>query len=134
MSQRNVEIVRRIYDEWSRGAFDNREAFAEDLDFEMAGWAVLQSGSVKARGIDGMASVWREVMQGWDHFRTSPIEDLIETGDQIVVISRVGGRGRISGVEVYSQRGAVFTFRDGKIVRLFLTDRDEALEAVGRRD
>ncbi len=131
MSAENVEVVRRIYDGWSRGDFDDREAFAEDLDFEMSGWVLLQSGSVKARGIDGMAGVWREVLRGWDDFRTSPIEELIEAGDQIVVFSRIGGRGRISGVEVYSQRGAVFTFQDGKIARLFLTDREEALEALG---
>lgn len=131
MSRENIEIVKGIYDEWSRGNFDNREAFAEDLDFEMAGWALLQTGSVKATGIDGMADVFREVMRGWDDFHTSPIEELIETGDQIVVVNRVGGRGRISGVEVDSQRGVVFTFREGKIVRLFLTDREEALEAVG---
>ncbi len=131
MSQENVEIVRRIYDEWSRGKYGNRDAFAEDLDFEMSGWVLLQSAPIKARGVDGMASVWREVLRGWYDFRTSPIEKLIEAGDQIVVFSRVGGRGRISGVEVDSQRGAVFTFREGKIARLFLTSREEALEAAG---
>ena len=39
---------------------------------------------------------------------------LIEAGDQIVVFSRVGGRGRSSGVEVDSQRGAVFTLPRGQ--------------------
>ena len=131
MSRENVEIVKGLYDEWSRGDFGNREAFAEDLDFEMAGWALLQSGSVKARGIDGMAGVFREVMRGWDDFHTSPIEELFEKGDQVVVVNRVGGRGRISEVEVDSQRAVVFTFREGKIARVLLTDREGALKAAG---
>lgn len=129
----NAELVRRIYDEWRRGDFSHREGFSEDLDFEMSGWVMFQSEPIRARGVDGMADIWREVLSGWDDFHTSPIEELIEVGDRIVVFSRVGGRGRQSGVEVDSQRGAVFTFQDGKIVRLFLADRDEALEAARLR-
>jgi ketosteroid isomerase-like protein len=134
MSRENAEIVRLIYKEWGKGDFGNREPFDEDLDFEMSGWVMIQSDPIKARGIDGMAGVWREVLRGWDDFRTGPIEELIEAGDQIVVFSRLVGRGRRSGVEVDARRGAVFTFREGKITRLFLADREEALEAAGLSD
>lgn len=130
MSHENAETVRMLYGEWARGDFGNREPFAEDLDFELSGWAMLQSDPIRARGVDGMARVWREVLQGWDEFRTGPIEELIEAGDQIVVLSRLVGRGARSGVEVDARRGAVFTFREGKIARLFLTGREEALEAA----
>jgi ketosteroid isomerase-like protein len=134
MSRENVEIVRLLYGQWGEGEFGNREPFAEDLDFEMSGWVMLESKPIKARGVDGMASVWREVLRGWDHFRTGPIEELIEAGDQIVVLSRLVGRGKRSGIEVNAPRGAVFTFREGKIARLLLADREEALEAAGLRE
>ena len=131
MSQENVEIVRLIYGEWAQGDFSNREWFDADLDFEMSGWVMLEADPIKARGIDGMASVWREVLRGWDDFHTGPIEEVIEAGDRIVVLSRLVGRGRRSGVEVDARRGAVFTFQGGKITRLLLAGREEALEAVG---
>ena len=133
MSSENVGVVRLLYGEWVQGDFSNREPFHEDLDFEMSGWTLLQSDPIKARGVDGMARVWREVLGGWDDFRTGPIEELIEAGDQVVVLSRLVGRGRRSGVEVDAPRGAVFTVREGKITRLFLADREEALEAAGLR-
>ena len=131
MSRENVAVARLIYASGPQGDFSNREPFDEDLDFEMSGWVMFESDPIKARGIDGMASVWRKTLQDWDDFHTGPIEELIEAGDQIVVFNRVGGRGRHSGVEVDSRRGAVFTFRAGKIARLFLADREEALEAMG---
>ena len=127
MSQENVEIVRRLYDEWARGDFSTREPFGDELDFEIRGFP----DSVRARGIDGMAKVWREQLQAWDEWRTSHIEELIEAGEHIVVFNRIWGRGRHSGAEVEAAEAALFTFRDGKIVRLLLTNREEALKAAG---
>jgi len=131
LSQGNIDIVKLLYEQWSQGDYDNRDPFAEDLDFEMSGWVMLQSKPIKARGVDGMASVWREVLQGWDQFRTGPIEELIETGDQIVVLSRLVARGKHSGIEVNAPRAALFTFREGRITRLLLADREGARKAAG---
>lgn len=134
MSQENVDIVRRLYEEWSQGNYDNRAPFAEDLDFEMSGWVMLKSKPITARGIDGMASVWREVLRDWDDFHTGPIEELIEVGDQVVVVTRLVARGRKSGAEVNSPRAALFTLGEGKITRLLLADREEAFKAAGLSD
>lgn len=131
MSRNEVEVVRRIYEEWSQGDFSNREPFDARVDFEMSGWVLLTSDPIRARGVDGMAGVWREVLRSWDNFRTGPIEELIEAGDQIVVVSRLVARGRLSGVEVDARRAAVFTFEEGKVTRLLLASPEEALEAVG---
>ena len=129
MSHENVEIVRRLYDQWVQGDLSNREPFDEELDFEVDGSIIPES--VKAHGIDGMAEAMRKSLQAWTDWHTGPIEKLIEAGDQIVVFNRIAGRGRHSGAEVDASRAAVFTFRGGKITRLLLTDRDKALEAVG---
>lgn len=131
MSTQNAETVRRIFERWVEGDFHDREPFADDLEFRIAGWMGLLPDPIEARGVDGMAETWRGVLRDWDHFRTGAIEEMFEAGDQIVVFCRVGGRARLSGIEVDSQRGAVFTFRDGKVARLFLTDREGALEAAG---
>ena len=129
MSQENVEIVRRLYDQWVQGDFSAREPFDDELDFEIA--RSIFPDPVRAHGIDGMAKVWRATLQAWDDWHTGPIEELIEAGNHIVVFNRIWGRGRQSGAEVDAPRAAVFTFRGRKIARLLLTDREHALEAAG---
>jgi hypothetical protein len=45
------------------------------------------------------------------------------------------GRGRGSGIVIdQADRAAIFTFRNGRIVRLRLTTATEALEAAGLRE
>jgi ketosteroid isomerase-like protein len=38
MSQANVQIVRRVYEQWSRGDFSEGEAFHPEIEFEMVDW------------------------------------------------------------------------------------------------
>ena len=129
MRQENEEIVRRLYDQWAQGDFSAREPFGEDLEFEIEGSIVPDP--VRARGVDGMAKAWRENLEAWTDWHAGSIEELRETGDRVVVVNRIWGRGKHSGAEVSERRAAVFTFRDTKIVGLLLTDRDRALEAAG---
>ena len=79
-----------------------------------------------------MPSAWREQINAWDDYRTGEIEHLLESGDSVVAFNTLHGRGKHSRIEADSRlAAAVFTFRDGKIVRLLLTDLNGALEAVG---
>jgi hypothetical protein len=57
----------------------------------------------------------------------------MEVGDKVVLAARVRFRGRGSGVEVGGGgMGAVYTLRDGKIVRYEqLQSKVEALKAAG---
>ena len=128
MSQ-NAEIVRALYEEWNRGEFGSREPYADDLYFEVRGSAWLDP--ITAHGIDGMAAAWRAILPAWDHFETGPIDELFDAGDTIVVLNTVGGRGRLSGARVDAPRAAVFTFRNGKIASLLLTDPVEARRVAG---
>ena len=82
-----------------------------------------------------MREAWREGLSEWEQYRTGPIEHLIESGDHVAAFNRMHGRGKKSGIDTGSRlRAAVFTFREGKIVRLLLTDIQGALEAVGLRE
>jgi ketosteroid isomerase-like protein len=123
------QVVERLYDEWVRGDFSSREPFADDLDFEID--AAIVPDPLRVRGVDGMTNAWRAQIQAFDGFRSGAIEELIEVGDQIVVVNRVGGRGRQSQIDVDAPRAAVFTFRGSKIARLLLTNRDTAMATVG---
>jgi ketosteroid isomerase-like protein len=64
------------------------------------------------------------------------VEELIDAGDDVVVVARIRGQGIASGAEVRSNSFAqVARLRDGKIRRWEIYDSaQEALEAVGLRE
>lgn len=60
------------------------------------------------------------------------IEELIEAGNDVLVLLREKALGRSSGVPVASSHAALWTLADGKITRLrVFDDRDEAIAAAG---
>ena len=62
-------------------------------------------------------------------------EEFIDAGDRVVVYVHLRGLLKGSPFEVESKRADVYTFLDGKIIRIEnYSDRGEALEAVGLAD
>jgi ketosteroid isomerase-like protein len=133
MSEENVEIVRQIYE----GAA-NRDADAVfalyDPDVE---WDVSRSqmarlvGEGVYRGHDGLRRFFHAYHEAWEDI-TYEAAELIDAGDQVVSIDTEQARGRASGVDVDLTQYAVWTVRDGKIVRaVWFATRAEALEAAG---
>jgi ketosteroid isomerase-like protein len=58
-------------------------------------------------------------------------QDLIDAGDKVVASVRLIGVGRQSGVETMANAAHVWTFREGRILRLAVFQTmEEALEAV----
>jgi ketosteroid isomerase-like protein len=131
MSRENVEIVREVYAGWSEGDFRRGlEFFDQGLQFVVDGAVTPAPGEWV--GVEGMREAWRELLSAFDWYRTGPIEHVLESGDQVAAFNRLHGLGKSSGVDAGSPlRAAVFTFREGKVVRLLLTDLRGALEAAG---
>jgi ketosteroid isomerase-like protein len=134
VSRENVETVRALYEGWVEGDFQvGLDSYAEDLRFTIDSAVSVASGEF--RGVDGMRDAWRDQLSEWRDYRTGPIEHVLESGDRIVAFNRKYGRGKRSGIEAGSPRvAAVFTFRDGKIAELLLTNLRGALDAVGLRE
>jgi ketosteroid isomerase-like protein len=62
-------------------------------------------------------------------------EKFIDAGDRVVAILRVHAKGRGSGVDIERLDGAVWTLREGKLIRLdYYGSKAAALEAVGLRE
>jgi ketosteroid isomerase-like protein len=57
-----------------------------------------------------------KVFEGWEWWRMQP-EEFTAVGDQVAVVVSYQARGRASGVEVTGRESALFTLRDGKVVR-----------------
>lgn len=130
MSSENVEIVRRIYEAWSRGDFSSADFFDEEIEFDMVDWP----HPAKSRGVAAMAETWRTSLGAWEDFRSIPTE-FVDCGRNVLVLNHIRARGRESGAEVSADTASVFTFEAGKVVRLALQwDVDAARRAAEADD
>ena len=141
MSQENVDLIRGLQ---PAPEVDVARLFRDDASAEMLLEALAPfvtedfacSGStsierVSGVGLDGLREVWLEWLEPWESYRAE-IEDVVDAGDQAVVLVRNYGRRKGSDAEVPVRAAAVWTVRDGEIARAdFYADRAEALEAVG---
>jgi len=126
-SEENVEIVRRVYEGWARGDFSEGEVFDPDIEFDMVDWPEGRS----ARSLDEMRRAWQSVLTAWEDFRSEP-QEFIAGGDVVVVLNRISGRGKGSGLEVSADTASVWRLDGGKVVGLALYwDVNKALEVTG---
>jgi ketosteroid isomerase-like protein len=83
------------------------------------------------RGRDGVVEFFRRFLGTWDDYRAS-FDDFVESGGEVVVSVRDGGRGKGSGAFVEREWAQVWTVRDGQMVRFRpFESRAEAIEATG---
>ena len=124
MSQENVELVRRIYDAWDREE-SARDFIADDIEYVNPSYAV-EPGTRRGR------QSFRVVLDTYSDFEAR-VERLIDTGgDEVVVLARYTGSGRVSGVPVEGEHGYVWTVQDGLAVRFqWFQSHREALKAAG---
>ena len=128
MSHENVELVREVYEGWSRGDFSQIEAFDPEIDFEMVDWP----HQTRARGIEAMWRTWRATLNAWDDFRALPTE-YVDCGRNVLVLNRIQGSGKESGAGVSADTATVWTVEAGRVVRLALYwDTSAAREAAER--
>jgi ketosteroid isomerase-like protein len=82
-------------------------------------------------GVNGLREAWLDWLAPWATYRTE-IQDVIDCGEQVLVLVLDFGRREGSTDEIRLFGSAVWTVRDGKIARVqFYPDRTEALKAVG---
>ena len=130
MSERNVEIVRAVFDAYNRGDLDATfEHIAPDCEFDQTRALGTDRGvydrSQARRLMEEFASIWESLRFDAD--------ELIDAGEHVVMPFTNSLRGR-DGIEVQARGTYAFSFREGSIVRVCLyQERQEALEAVGYR-
>jgi ketosteroid isomerase-like protein len=129
MSQENIERLRAVYTEWAKGNFRaGRELWATDVSFEQ------MSDGRAALGAEAIEGYMREFLAQWSDFRIEA-EDIAEVGDTILVTERQLGTGKSSGIETDQTAYAIWTFRNGLVVRArWMMDRTSALEAAELRE
>ena len=139
MSQENVEVVRRAFEEFLNamergdpGALFDLEVVADD--YEWIFFEGLEGRSVW-RGREGFVEFVRTWTAEFDDWSIR-LERLIDAGDdQVVGLTVQSATGKGSGVPVELTIGQVYELEDGRVVRVrnYLTHA-EALEAAGLRE
>ena len=132
MPQQHVEIARRVIDAFNRRDVDAIfECVNPDVEW-LPAMPVTFGGGGALRGREGIESYIREVSDTWEEYRVVGQDFRDLSHDQVLVLSRVEGRGAGSGGLVDAAMGQIFDFRNGKIgrVRTYL-NHGEALKAVG---
>ena len=82
-------------------------------------------------GVDGLVEAWRDWLAPWSEFATE-VEEVLGGGEKVVVLVRQHGRTAAGSAEVEEKSAVVFTFREGRILRMeFFYDRTSALKSAG---
>jgi hypothetical protein len=141
MSQENVELVRSLQPgpdvdlvALFRDATGLMEAYSPFFheDCEILAPTVITGGQrERLVGLGSLRTLWLDWLDPWESYRTE-IDDVIDAGDEVVVLPRDYGRRAGMDVEVNVLGATVWTVRNGKVARVaFYLHRSEALEAVG---
>jgi ketosteroid isomerase-like protein len=143
MSQQNVELVRSALpgpdadmvalftDASASGELMQTVASVLDPDFvsvKHVPGAELET----APGLHGLRAGWLDWLAPWASYRTET-EEMIDLGDRVVSVLCDYARREQDGPEIALKSAAVWTVRDGRIVRaeFYTGGRSEALKAVG---
>jgi ketosteroid isomerase-like protein len=131
MASANLDLVRSIYAAWERGDFSSIEWAHPEIEWVFADGP--DPGSRK--GVAAMMEGYRGWLSAWEEFRVEP-EGYRELDDErVLVLTRWGGRGKTSGLELGQMRtkGAhLFHVRGERVTRFVVYfDRDRALADLG---
>jgi len=128
MSQENLDLVRSVFAEWERGEFSTTPEWADPvMVFEIPDGPEpsTRTGLSATPGVEAFLELW-------EHLRFEA-EEYRELDDgSVLVLSRMIGRGKASGVDVDQLRASLFRVSNGKVTQLVLYwDRDRALADLG---
>jgi ketosteroid isomerase-like protein len=128
VTEGNVGRLQLILQQLFEGRRVDPELLAPDVEWVNPPEAV-EPGT--RRGADSFNRAVANVFAAWDDVRFDT-ERVIDNGDDVVVLGVLHGRIHGPGMEVDSPHGQIWTFRDGRVVRMhWLNTHRETLQAAG---
>lgn len=130
MAPDNLEVQRRGYEHFRATG----EVLDEIVDPEFV-WDMSTFGNWPERqtyeGVEGMREFLTTWVSAWEDW-VLEVEELHPAGDKVVAIVRQRGRAKETGLPVDMHFGQVWTYRDGKQLRMEMyATPEEALRAAG---
>ena len=125
-----IEVVKKAIDAFNRRDTEAMLALGSD-DFVYDWTRSIAPNRGTYRGLDGIREFTEDQWSAFDEVRIEPSEYLAR-GRHVVVPATVHGRGR-GGVAVSANSAQVFTFENGRLMRITLYQgREEALAAASK--
>jgi ketosteroid isomerase-like protein len=126
----DVELLRQLYERWSRGDFSTREFFDPNIVYVRIG-ADTPDAEGEWRGVSEVAAAIADWRQPWEGLQNDA-ERFIDLEDRVLVLDRLSARGTRSTAIVEHDLGQLFTIRGGKVVRWeSYWERAVAMRAAG---
>lgn len=115
---------------WNRRDVDAIMGFL-DSDAELLPMRAVFEGTVY-RGVDGLKSLLHDMNEDWEDFRLEPDEIREIDPSRVLVLGRLQGRGKASGMEIEAPAAWVCELRDGKVKKVqFYAHEDAARDDLG---
>jgi ketosteroid isomerase-like protein len=128
MSQENVDRLRTAYENFGTSGLD-MDLLAEDVEFRQPD--EIGGGEGVYRGRAGVVRGVEQLLDVFDGLNAEP-QEFIVAGNYVVVLIRLVGHGKGSGVPINVAQAHVWRFRGSQIDLWHVyPNRQEALEAVG---
>jgi ketosteroid isomerase-like protein len=131
MSQENVKLVAGGFVAWAEGRYDDWiETCDLDVEWDLSAYP-LPDWPERGSGRDSFIQHLTDYFAGWHNYEAT-VTDVIDAGDNVVVILHERARMRGSDAALERDLPEVFTVVGGAITcfRVFKT-REQALKAVG---
>jgi ketosteroid isomerase-like protein len=123
----DLAVLQRILEQWGRGEFWDAEPYAEDVIFVRSG-----PDGGEYHGIASLTAAWRDFLAAWEDFRVQAERVVAGDAGMYVLLLRLQGRGKGSGVNIDADVANVVRMRDGRIAQLEMWwDREAALSSAG---
>jgi ketosteroid isomerase-like protein len=128
MGSANLDFVRSLYANWERGDFSSVDWAHPEIEY------VWRDGPAPGSwtGLAATGAALRDFMSAWTELRNFP-EAYHELDDErVLVLVKLSGRGKTSGVDMYGKGAALFHIREGMVTRYVqYFDRGDAFADLG---
>ena len=124
VSDGKLDVVRAIYEAWAEGR-SARDYIDDDVEY-------VNPPDAVEPGVRHGRRWFAAIRSSYDDVVVQPTEFIDAPDDDVLVIARITGRGRTSGLPIDRYHGYVWTIRDGVAVRFRWFNRPEdGYRAVG---
>ena len=124
MPSENVELLRRAWDHFNRTGEVDLDLIAPEVEWRTQ----IES----YRGHEGVRQWQGTFEEAFENGRIEPEEIIDAGGDRVLSVTSMRGRARLTGMDMELQFVALWTFRDGRIVKVdSFETKEEALRAAG---
>jgi ketosteroid isomerase-like protein len=123
--------IHEVLEAWRRGEVDPARLGLYHPDVTYEDYELPDHVGEVFHGLEGVL----EAMESWSEpyeEMTNELQRIVGSGDCLVAIHRFRARARHTGLEFDQPSAYVYTFRDGRIIRIQgFWDPEEALAAAG---